>query len=357
MENKLYCRARNRGLSARILTTMRSACFLSLALLCLIACGPERQTFLLEGSFKGFSQGELYIYDIDGSRPLDTITVQKGQFRYEIMLEEPVIFSIVFPNFSELPVFGEPKAEVEVHGDASHLKETTVNGTPDNKEMTGFRMKTGQMTPPEAIKAAETLIREQPASPLAYYLLHKQFTQNPDADRSETIELLSIVAKAQPQHKHLKDMESRFRQMSTTKDNSRLPNFTATDLNGKKVTQSTLSGEVNIISVWGKWNYESLNQQRQLEQLRRDYPDRIKILSICLDPDVKSCRQTMTKDSVKWSTICTGKMWDTPLLLQLGLTNVPDNIIADRQGKIIDRSLRPYELFKKARDLLKPKTD
>ena len=65
------------------------------------SCGSDRQTFLLEGTFKGFNQGELYIYGVNGTHKLDTISVLKGAFRYEIPLEEPVTFALVFPNFSE----------------------------------------------------------------------------------------------------------------------------------------------------------------------------------------------------------------------------------------------------------------
>ena len=37
-----------------------------LGLWLLTGCGEKRQTFLLEGTFKGFNQGELYICDING---------------------------------------------------------------------------------------------------------------------------------------------------------------------------------------------------------------------------------------------------------------------------------------------------
>ena len=137
-----------------------------------LSCGNDRQTFLLEGTFKGFNQGDLYIYGVNGTHKLDTISVVKGAFRYEIPLEEPVTFALVFPNFSELPVFGEPRAEVEIEGDASHLKETKISGTELNEAMTSFRLKTSGMAPPEVTQAAEMFIKENPASPISLYLLY-----------------------------------------------------------------------------------------------------------------------------------------------------------------------------------------
>lgn len=120
---------------------------ISLALL--TSCGESRRTFLLEGTFKGFNQGELYICDLNGGSPLDTVAVVKSQFRYEIALEDSTAFIVIFPNFSEVPVYGEPGATVTIEGDVSHLREIEVEGTDENEVMTKYRKKTSQQTPPE----------------------------------------------------------------------------------------------------------------------------------------------------------------------------------------------------------------
>jgi len=81
----------------------------SLCSLFLFSCGVDKGHFRVEGTFKSFNQGELYIYATNnGMRPkMDTISVKGGRFIYQTELENPTAFVIVFPNFSELPVFGE----------------------------------------------------------------------------------------------------------------------------------------------------------------------------------------------------------------------------------------------------------
>lgn len=321
-----------------------------------LSCGSDRKTFLLEGTFKGFNQGELYIYGINGSHRLDTISVVKGKIHYEVTLEEPVILSLVFPNFSELPVFAEPRAEVEIEGDASHLKETRISGTETNEEMTKYRLQAGGMTPPEATKAAEAYIREHPASPVALYLLNKYFTQIPEPDYKKCIALIGEVRKAQPEEPSLKGLAEKMKGLVNKKEGAKIPSFTATDINGKTVKSSDLDAPVNIIFTWAKWNYESVSMQRQLTFFQQRYKDNLKIMGICLDADKKECRTTAEKDSVKWSTICDGKMWESPLLKQLGLSYVPDNIMIDSKGKIIAHTLHINELQDKARPLIDPKS-
>ena len=320
-----------------------------------LSCGNDRQTFLLEGTFKGFNQGDLYIYGVNGTHKLDTISVVKGAFRYEIPLEEPVTFALVFPNFSELPVFGEPRAEVEIEGDASHLKETKISGTEQNEAMTSFRLQTSQMTPPEAAQAAEAFIKENPASPISLYLFNKYFTQTPKPDYKKAIALVTELRKAQPDEPSLKGLAEKMKGVENLRDGATLPSFTAKDINGKTVKSSELNAPVNVIYTWAKWNYESVNMQRQLAYFQKQYKDKIKFLGICVDVDVKGCRQTAEKDSVKWSTINDRKLWESPLVQQLGLSYIPDNIVTDSKGKIITHTLKAFDLQDKLRDLLKDK--
>ena len=318
----------------------------------LLSCGSNHETFVLDGTFKGFNQGELYIYGMNGTYRLDTISVLKGRFHYEVALENAVTFSLVFPNFSELPVFGEPRAEVEIEGDASHLRETRVSGTDTNKRMTDFRLRTSEMTPPEVVQAAETFIREDPASPVALYLLNKYFTQATNANHKKAVALISEIEKAQPDEPSLKGLKEKINSLDVLKEGAKIPAFMTKDIDGKTVSSSDLNAPVNIIFVWAKWNYESVNMQRQLSFFQKQNKDKLKVLGISLDPDAKMCRQIAEQDSVKWSTVCDGKMWETPLLRQLGLWYIPDNILIDSQGKIIAHTLHVNDLQNKARELI-----
>ena len=326
-------------------------------LLLLSSCGSDRQTFLLEGTFKGFNQGELYIYGVNGTHKLDTISVLKGAFRYEVALEEPVTFALVFPNFSELPVFAEPQAEVEIEGDASHLKEAKISGTETNEEMTSFRLKTSGMTPPEVSQAAEAFIRENPASPVSLYLFNKYFAQTPKPDYKKAIALITELRKAQPDEPSLKGLTERMKGLENLRDGATLPSFTTKDIDGKTVKSSDLNAPVNVIYTWAKWNNESVNMQRQLFFFQHQYPGKMKLIGICLDADLKGCRKTIEKDSVKWSIVNDGKMWESPLVQQLGLSYIPDNIMTDSRGKIIAHTLRINELQDKARKILDDKSD
>jgi len=330
------------------------ACFSLLVLLLLAACGGETGTFSMKGEFKGFSQGEFYIYSTDGGlRKLDTVAVKNGQFRYRIALDTTATFMLVFPNFSEVPVFGASGAVATIEGDVSHLREIRIKGTPENELMTDFRLSTSQATPPELVKAAAGFIREHPATLSAVYLLRKYFTQTQDADLTQAAALASVISKAQPANKRMALLAKQLESMKSLKDQQPLPKFSAMDIKGKPIASADLYAQVNVITTWATWSYESMNIQRQLKSLEKEHgTSKLKIVSICLDASAKDCRKFMDRDSISWSNICDGRMWETPVLQKLGLTRVPDNIITDKRGKIIAHSLPAIELKKRLDKLL-----
>ena len=332
---------------------MRNAGVLILLLL-LASCGVDQGTFHMEGEFKSFNQGELYLYNTDGVRhKLDTIRVMNGRFTYQVEIEQPTTYVLVFPNFSEVPVFGEPGKEVTVEGDASHLKEMTVSGTEENKLMTAYRMQTNQQTPPEVKQTSVAFIKDHPLSPVSRYILNKQFIQTTTPDYQQALELVGIIAKESPNNKELATLRKLLEGLRNLKDNGTLPKFSAPGINGRTASSSELTGQVNVIFTLASWNYDSQNLMRKLNRLQKEHGDKLKVISICLDANVKECNKLLERDSIQWSCVCDGRMWETPLLNQLGLYYVPDNIITDSRGKIIAHTLPTNEIDQKIQEILR----
>ena len=326
-----------------------SLCLLALLLL---SCGNNNGRLKIEGSFKGLNQGELYIFGQYGSHKLDTIGISKGEFRYQIPLEDTLTLVMVFPNFSELPIFAVPGATIEVKGDATHLKEAQVKGTKENEQMTAFRLQTNGQTPPEVVKSAADFIRKQPASPVSRYILDKYFIRADEPDYQKASELAEVIRKAMPEDSQLAMLCKQLKGLQSLKKDSKLPAFSAVDIDGKRVSSADLKAKANVITLWASWNYESTSIQNNLQHLLKRYGDDLKVLSVNIDPSVKECRRIVRRDSVKWSTVCDGRMWETPVVQTLGFGYMPDNIVMDSQGKIVARSLNLPKLRDKLRELL-----
>ena len=134
----------------------------------LTSCGRHSDRFHFEAQFKNLNQGEFYLYNPETGTK-DTIPVNDGRFVYERQQKDTATLVILFPNYSEMPVFATPGASVKMTGDVSHLRETEIKGTKENDLMTAFRIKTNEMMPPEVQQEARQFITEHPASIVSNY--------------------------------------------------------------------------------------------------------------------------------------------------------------------------------------------
>ena len=323
-------------------------------LLLLASCGAESGRFRIEGRLANMNQAEFYIYNMDGgSLRLDTIKVVDGRFIYETDLEHQGTFVILYPNFSDQVVFGESGAVVEMVGDASHLKDMEVTGTDDNDLMTAWRIHANTLTPTEVNKSAVEFIKEHPASIVSNYLLSRYLVLDDSPDYQQAEELSLLLQKEQPQNGRLLNLSKLLAGLKNYQEGKKLPDFSATDINGKRVSRESLNGELNVICLWATWNYDSQSILRKLNKLRRDYGSRLSLLSICLEPSVKDCRRFVERDSMRWSHVCDGRMWESPLVTKLGFSDMPGNLFVDRHGKIVAVDVKNKDIEEKVKLFLK----
>lgn len=322
--------------------------------LIVVSCGTPSGQFKIEGRFKNFNQGEFYIYsnDVTQSR-LDTIHVADGRFAYTAYIDDTVTFQLVFPNFSEVPVFGMSGTAVTINGDASHLKEIEILGTDDNEQMTEFRLNTSELTPPEMLRAVENFIKDHPGSPISLYMLEHYFLLSSEADYSKASELLKLIQQARPDDRQLKQLARQLEQLKSTMTKGKLPRFSATDIKGRQVSNAQLDAQLNIIYLWSTWNYDSQNVQRQLRTMKKEYGSKLGLMGICMDARKLDCQRIIDRDSISWSTVFDGNLWQTPLIGKLGMAELPGNIVTDRSGRIIAKNLSLQELRDKIKATLK----
>lgn len=316
-------------------------------LLMLAGCGTRSGHFKIEGRFLHMNQGELYLYSLDGTIDgFDTIRVNGGRFAFEMPCENPAMLILVFPNLSEQPVFAQSGKTVTVNADASHLKEMEMEGSEDNELMTKFRLQTANASPPEAVKYAEMFINDHPRSMVGTWLVHRYFIQSANPDYNKAAALVETMLKEQDSNGLLIRMKQEIALLRRSAVGSKMPKVTAKDTEGRTFSTASLAKGVAVISVWASWNGESINFQRKLAQYQKESGGKLKLASVCLDADRAECRQTMERDSISWSNICDGQLFDSPLVQKLGIATLPDNIVL-RDGIVVARSLGESALREK----------
>ena len=323
------------------------------ALLALTSCGAGNGRFRIEGRFRNLNRGEFYVYSPDGGTTgRDTIQVVDGRFSYNVPLSDKATFILIFPNFSQQVVFGENGKVAKISGDASHMREMEITGTDDNELMTDFRLAANRLSPPEVKEAAARFVEENPASLASLYIVNSHFLQASQPDYAEASRLLKLMLKEDPSNGRVALLLKQVESLKPSSIGAMLPQFTATDTDGRAISRKSLNGKVNVVSAWASWSYDSINLQQWLRRFKKEKGADLAVVSICVDADRKACLRQMKADSINWPNVCDGRMWDTPLMQTLGLSTVPGNIVADANGKIVARNLNTSQMKEQLEKML-----
>ena len=303
----------------------------------LAGCGTSSGRFKIEGRFLHINQGELYVYSLDGGIDgIDTIKIQGGRFAFEVPMERPSVLMLVFPNFSEQPIFAASGKSIEIKADASHLKEMEVTGTDDNKLMTKFRHQTANASPPEQIKYAEMFIHDHPESPVGIYLVRKYFLQQPAANYQKASALLALMASKQPDNNYLSWLKRHVDPLKTTSPGAAMPAFKAKDVRGKVVSTADLVKGTAVISTYASWDYQGQDVQRTLKSALDRSHGALKLLSICVDADPKQCTEYMKNNEITWTNVCDGNMLEGSLMRAFCISSVPEVLIYNN-GRLVKK--------------------
>lgn len=322
------------------------------ATMLLSSCGVDSKHFKIEGHLLHINQGEFYVYNDEGAvNGIDTIKVEGGRFALELPCEQATTLMLVFPNFSEIPIFAEPGKDVEIKGDVSHLKELKIKGTKDNELMSKFREQIASASPPEIRKYASQFIADHPESPVGVYLVQKYFVTDPVPDYTEASKLVTLMKAEQPKNGRLARLVRAVNLLDKSGTGKKVPAFTVYDDRGRLVSSSDVSTGLAVVVCWASWSYDSMNQLRQLKQLQRSSAGRLKVVAVSVDASRTDCKNAVRMDSLTWPNVCDGEMFDNKINQALGLFMVPDNVVI-KDGRIVARGLTTSELEQKIKTYL-----
>lgn len=314
----------------------------------LVSCGEDGKYFKIEGRLLQMNQGEFYVYSTEGSiQGIDTIKVQGGRFAYETPCERPTTLTLVFPNFSETPIFAEPGKSVKINGDASHLKKLEIKGTKTNDLMSSFRVQIANASPPEIKRYAANFISDHPQSPVCLWLVRQYFIDTPTPDYKEATRLIKLMAEQRKDNGQLLALSKTISALRDCSVGNRLPSFTTYDTDGNAVTSASLSSGTAVICVWASWNYSSTDMLRQLKNALLEKKN-VKVVTISVDASKVDCNNYKKMNQIDWPVVCTRDMFETNVLKQLGMLTVPDNMVV-KDGKIIARNLSAKDLANKVK--------
>ncbi len=314
------------------------------------ACEKNENLVNIKGEFENINQAEFYIF-CDGASfsGIDTIKIEDGKFEYEFEMKEKDILHLLYPNFSETHIIGEPGANIIIKGSASNLGLVEVGGTEENNLLTAFRQANAKRSPQEKAMAVAEFIRSHPNTLAAIAVWKRSFARI-EHPGIEALQLLSILLEAQPHNATLRQLNEQTHALVSTIEGTYLPEFKAATIKGDSISNADFAGKPLVIAFWANWQSESGTFARELVKYKKEHPNKINLLHVSLDATTTAAKRTLSNDSTE-TLVCDSLMFDSPLVQRFGIRFVPSAIIVDKDGKIVTRDLPIKKLQEKLSEL------
>ena len=254
---------------------------------------------------------------------------------------------MIFNKTKEYPIFANKGEKVEIEGNINDLK---VKGKGENKLFTQITQVL-KNTPASTIKdKVDSIIQKNNHSFTNLFLIDKYFVQDSLTSDNKIEELINSQIGIIKDTPYMTDLQNKLK-------NQKLQSVYALnnkDRNGENFKWNTIKNKYVLIDFWASWHPQSLIEQDSLQRVVKDlHKENFTIVSISLDYDKEAWLKASDRDTTQWIQLCDFKGWENTLIKDQGITNLPSNLLLNKDKRIIDKDIRGQELIDKIKQLLK----
>ena len=137
-----------------------------------------------------------------------------------------------------------------------------------------------------------------------------------------------------------------------------VPDFSATDLDGKPISLQQYRGKVVLLDFWAVWCPPCIVEMPNVKKVYGTYKDQgFDIIGVSLDTDETRLRNYLKTNDIPWRQIFSGQKWNSPLAKKYHIRSIPGPWLIARDGTLISRKAKGIELERLVVKALKDKTE
>lgn len=346
--------------------------------------------FNVTGTLKNApDNSKIYIHHKwDSATLTDSVKIKSGKFTLNGKSAEPNMYWITkTSNINEQPnlIFFVDGGKTSITGNIDSLPYSKVNGGTTQKDyleyntlMGGFAYKQQiivneyneaktrgdnatlnakiveyQAMDKEVKIALENYIKTHSKSPISGYAIYFNY-QNSQAPIEELEKMVNLLDKSTENTKYGKLGREKLTQMRGTMIGYPAINFAQADPNGKMVNLTDFKGKYVLVDFWASWCGPCRAENPNVVNAYNKYKDKgFTVLGVSFDQNKDAWIKAIATDNLTWSQISDLKGWANEAGKLYGISSIPQNLLLDKEGKIVAKNLRGAELDAKLEEIIK----
>lgn len=233
--------------------------------------------------------------------------------------------------------------DVTIVGDYQKYNEIEVKASESQEKVNEVMALLNTIEDDEDIHfVALDFVKKNIDNPVGAYILYRYKW----AFEMKEIEKLYAIMPADMQSGYKDEINEYIEGLKKTMPGEKFLDFTQKDINGNDFTLSELVGKPNaiILDFWASWCPDCRKANPDLVKIYNQFKDKgLEIVSISLDTDQAKWKKAIADDNLTWPYhVSDLKGWNNEVAQQYTISFIPQNLILDKNGVILDKNV-PFE--------------
>ena len=343
---------------------LRTDFFLFLVILALIGCNHKKtehsKGFTITGNIANIPDGTIYLMkagDYLGYtfEKVDSAKIINGRFNLPGRIGFPEMYYLTTKDNQSISFFNE-NSEINIEGDIENLKNVTISGSTTHTELMRIQEQIDSLQSytdkREYINSFMTKNKKSFLNP--HLILTYIFNL---ATYEELKDFYYLMDSSLNQHRYTKRIKNQLDVLKAVQIGQIAPDFIEKDTVGNDVSLSSYRGSYVLIDFWASWcgpcrkeNPGMVELYNELKAKNMDF----EIIGVAGDFVEDRWKKAIIKDKLPWVNISDIKGFDGKALKTYGIKSIPNTVLLDKEGKIIEKGLTGEELRIKIREIIFP---
>ena len=147
-------------------------------------------------------------------------------------------------------------------------------------------------------------------------------------------------------------LEYDLKKTSTFTPGMEAPDLVGNTPEGDSYALSKLRGKYVLVDFWASWCGPCRRENPNVVNMYKKYNGKgFEILGVSLDRDAGAWKKAIEQDGLSWRHISDLKGWNSDHAKLYSVSSIPQTLLLDREGKIIQRNLRGEQLGEKLKEI------